>query len=1180
MKHTLLSSENTTAGFALVVALGLMSFILLLLLGITTFVRVESKSANQSLRILEARQNALLGMQIALGRLQLTAGPDQRVTARADLLSGTAPERRRLTGVWDTSTGDFLEWLISDFNPQSDNRGFVQSAARNPHDTDSVVLLGPGSLESVGGALVNPEDLIVVGIDGTHIRRNNQDVGRYAWWIEDEGVKARVNLDAVLMGEGKQAAVLALNNFHRAEIRFLPDFSNLSLGLDEVSRLSTMRDLPFVGIDEGLAKRYFFDFTGYSAGVLSDVRDGGLKRDLSLAFELPDPDFNNSAFADAGPSSVSGPGISFKVQPIFYCPNGGRGPTWHLLRDYYRIYQRVENPMTNPVFDAQAMRPNKDELGVNNRQQGAVASLWWETLAALRYQGDTAINAGESGDSLRSTASPGIDALRAIPIPIRANYTPYVQRNLVTFGLRFFQIPPPDPRPSGDPGNWEYRRSELLVNPGFVVHNPYNIRVRSQGLFSLTDHVRFNVRTESLLSGEVRSFQTGGNWHVLKAGPTIFEPGELRIYEGLIQSDSSNLSAVGPPLNYWIPEQATLNAPAIPVDPNDPSAPNVVIDFLPFNNARWAYWLKNSIAEGLSPVTTSINFANFAGRTYNYGGVRGQFIWREYEDWYLTNQTTLNLNTELFRRESNDAPVDFFNFDLFLKPADHLHRFATFSHNNPLAPNITSRNLFTSTATQRTGYPVLDPGWQVEIYTTNFPGMDVLQSSGNNAFWGLSNQGGGRTHVAAIELPTTPAISLGKLQNANLGIFGHMPALAVGNSFASPFLSRDAVSGRFNNLISTSPALLGGNERVFYDLSYLANEALWDGYFFSSYSLAYNRDTDSYLLAPGPRESFDAAFDNNYSRAGVRSGSLPNPRMQLHAPRESLAAVRDKLFTANGTARPEGVNRAAENLLVAGSFNIHSTSVDAWRSVLSAARNTAIYRSGEVATVNYGSNRTPFPHLTQPAHGAYNGNLSSPEAWGGFTALTDAQIESLAEAIVDELRLRVDARGGPFLSLADFVNRELQSNNLGLAGLLQAAIDKSTVNQGFSGSATAINLAGGSGNFPFANNISDGSGGARSSASGAAAKILQGNILQAIGSFIAPRSDTFRIRAYGDVINPLTNTVTSRIWAEAVYQRIAEPVYPAAVAPADSQFWVPQEMERFGRRFQLVSFRWLNEDDV
>jgi type II secretory pathway component PulK len=70
-------------GFALVIALSLMAFVLLLLLSITTLVQVESQSAAIHMHRMQAEQSALLGLQIALGELQKTAGPDQRVTATA-----------------------------------------------------------------------------------------------------------------------------------------------------------------------------------------------------------------------------------------------------------------------------------------------------------------------------------------------------------------------------------------------------------------------------------------------------------------------------------------------------------------------------------------------------------------------------------------------------------------------------------------------------------------------------------------------------------------------------------------------------------------------------------------------------------------------------------------------------------------------------------------------------------------------------------------------------------------------------------------------------------------------------------------------------------------------------------------------------------------------------------------
>jgi len=93
-------------GFALVIALSLMAFILLLILSITTLVRVETQSANIQLAQLKARMNAQLGAMVALGDLQRYTGPDQRVTARADILTAPGSSGRagqqKWTGVWSS----------------------------------------------------------------------------------------------------------------------------------------------------------------------------------------------------------------------------------------------------------------------------------------------------------------------------------------------------------------------------------------------------------------------------------------------------------------------------------------------------------------------------------------------------------------------------------------------------------------------------------------------------------------------------------------------------------------------------------------------------------------------------------------------------------------------------------------------------------------------------------------------------------------------------------------------------------------------------------------------------------------------------------------------------------------------------------------------------------------------
>lgn len=63
-------------GFALVLALSLMAFVLLLLMTLGGLVQVESRSSQTQLKQLEAQQAALLGLNIAIGELQKTAGPD------------------------------------------------------------------------------------------------------------------------------------------------------------------------------------------------------------------------------------------------------------------------------------------------------------------------------------------------------------------------------------------------------------------------------------------------------------------------------------------------------------------------------------------------------------------------------------------------------------------------------------------------------------------------------------------------------------------------------------------------------------------------------------------------------------------------------------------------------------------------------------------------------------------------------------------------------------------------------------------------------------------------------------------------------------------------------------------------------------------------------------------------
>jgi hypothetical protein len=209
--------------------------------------------------------------------------------------------------------------------------------------------------------------------------------------------------------------------------------------------------------------------------------------------------------------------------------------------------------------------------------------------------------------------------------------------------------------------------------------------------------------------------------------------------------------------------------------------------------------------------------------------------------------------------------------------------------------------------------------------------------------------------------------------------------------------------------------------------------------------------------------------------------------------------------------------------------------------------------------------------------------------------LTQAEIVQLSEDVAREVRKR-----GPFLSLSHFVNRSLSADDLGRAGALQAATD---VTRGTTESINSFYAATSSG-VPQPNTDSpeqqitySGSGfyaePLDTSAPYEAGKnhranrlkampgwVLQGDILASLGSVISARSDTFVIRTYGDTQNPVTGAVTARAWCEAVVQRL-----PDYLNTADSAETAPANLsqtdnKKFGRRFVIVSFRWLSPSDI
>jgi hypothetical protein len=176
--------------------------------------------------------------------------------------------------------------------------------------------------------------------------------------------------------------------------------------------------------------------------------------------------------------------------------------------------------------------------------------------------------------------------------------------------------------------------------------------------------------------------------------------------------------------------------------------------------------------------------------------------------------------------------------------------------------------------------------------------------------------------------------------------------------------------------------------------------------------------------------------------------------------------------------------------------------------------------------------------------------------------LTLAQVKELAKHVVEEVKAR-----GPFQSVAEFVNRRLENDPATAnSGALQSAIDKSSINTDFGRAAPKNNVELQGEEDDYTGNTSDGS----------LTQVIQSDLLNRLAPSLCARGDTFRIRAYGES-NAGGQVV--KVWCEAVVQRDHAYV-DSNEAPTAAVDDLNKINEAFGRRFKIVSVRWLRGDEV
>jgi hypothetical protein len=347
------------------------------------------------------------------------------------------------------------------------------------------------------------------------------------------------------------------------------------------------------------------------------------------------------------------------------------------------------------------------------------------------------------------------------------------------------------------------------------------------------------------------------------------------------------------------------------------------------------------------------------------------------------------------------------------------------------------------------------------------------------------------------------------------------------------------------------------------DDSFLANATLFDRFFLST--------------VPPAGANFPERW-NDFNSANPGSGAVADPswpllnaRVRPHFPGGSSPLLSDL----------RDFDRAAANLTLDGAFNVNSTSVEAWKALLGSLSGNDLHlfraENGSVTTLNASTLRNPIPRFWSAAS---TGGVN--QAWEGVRALDDNELTELATRIVEQVKLR-----GPFLSMGDFLNRRLGADsNLTRAGALQSAIDSTSpdINANIKSAVAAINVGGqlglnAAGRSLAVLNTRDGAGNTLNSTVGMPGYLMQQDLVQAFSPAMSARSDTFIVRTYGESINPVTSATEGRAWAEAVLQRLPEYINSTAdqahVFPATDA-----DNQSFGRRFTIVSFRWLSPDDL
>lgn len=1200
------------AGFALIAALLFVFLIVGLLVTLVSLTTVELRVVDNAAKLRQARDNALSGLHQAIDTLQKNAGTDQNITATAGMLDSDPSTSKIdgvanpwMTGIWANHNANHQEhdpakpliWLMSGTTEASPLTPFTKLDAPTPGN-DIIWLLRKAVGED-DELSVKARKIAVKIKKPTRSSEPNKEytVGHYAWWAGDEGVKCRVNLPLPVPASASGAEAMILAKWKLSAPRRAPwkmvDMAALPMDSPDLAKVLTFAQIPLLGAENQRTRlissleKHYHDLTADSNGVISDCKDGGLKIDLSLAFEMTDEEFENDHFFSADDELL-------RLMPS--------------LRDHYRTYKRVKNPQTDPSLVAKpcVIKPENDSpeatsvaanmyLSKENTSPVNVGFtpvvMRMEYVYSLLCRSEPGKKAGDPDQKLLLVLDPVItlwnphnivlefDAYRVdawIPTAhlVVEKRDPWkIERSYVAGDEVWHQkqlysarSPRKGEAPPGKNKEWEKLTrkwtlatditlqkvfknhgagessgfvmldnpttisSPLVMNPGeIVVFSPVGNLPQSQQTGGFQLHLQRGLNTQGGLTFDRLTVSQPGKADTGQELLSVYSDSEIRVtLEPARDGDYTKADPFDFIASY---SNAGLDGTA------------AVTSFQPYRESLGYFKKESNDPDAFVWAGTRTGEApRFAYSTRAYSG-------KDKSDKPLPGLSdTLKIGKQINEKDKRFLGL----IDWHLKTEADAHGFPV-----QMIARFDPRCIFLRQPAQ--GYPCTVPSYQITARKLT-SGTGIIELHGDHGYWGPSNSASGEHYAPLFEIPTVPLLSLGQLQHCHIGDSGRpearTPGYVIGSSWAHPYIARDKDEEAH------------GADGVIKDLSHQINHKLFDRFYFSSISPKTGEETIHGRIA-------DLITD-------IHPKPLPNPRMRLYlAPGQTTQTLRDHLTGNPNSAEPPLYKKLGANLLIEGAFNVNSTSVEAWKTLLSSLDgfDLPVRDSLDTFTTLVKSKGSPHTRFTLS-------NGDSTKRWRGFRSLSDKQLQALAEAIVHEVKIR-----GPFYSLSDFVNRRLRKDDSGLSGTLQTAIDHTNINQDFTALVTEQQLleaaqtgrqSGGTDwSFPYPEHCTGPIG------AGAAGFLTQGDLLQALAPHLSARSDTFKVRAYGDVVHPITGKLEARAWCEAIVQRLpdytniltkdTDEPEPAWKNTSDLKV---ESNRLLGRRFRIVRIRWLSPEEV